>query len=455
MFKNFGNISPWYLMICFLSGLVYFYISYYLQREDTQLLFVFIGFLGIVYIYLLQNQQKLHQNYSFWVWIAFLFRILFLLCIPNLSDDYYRFIWDGKLIQNGIHPYKYLPQEILDLNIMPGIEHEKLVQHMNSPNYYSVYPLVLQIIFYTSSVFSFSSNFWSIVIMRILILMAEFGTYKYIKKILRVLNLPSTHIFWYLLNPLIIIELTGNLHFEGILIFFLLVSWHFLLKNSHVYSAIFFALSVHVKLIPLILLPLIVRKLGVKKGLIYSSVSLFFIFLLFTPLLSISLLKNMLNSLSLYFQTFEFNASIYYMLRWIGYQITGYNEIKIIGKVLPVISTVVILLISCYPIKQPLTYTMFYRKTVLVLFVYYLFSLIVHPWYISLLVVSSVFTNQRYAIIWSILVFATYSAYAMVPYQENYWIIACQYSIVIIYFFIEQKKLKHLHVLNNNSASVV
>ena len=118
------------------------------------------------------------------------------------------------------------------------------------------------------------------------------------------------------------------------MIFFVLLSFWLLLQNRWVGSSAVLALGIGTKLLPLIFLPLLVRYLGWKRGLLYASVTFVFTAVLFLPFLSLDLFQNVFSSLNLYFQKFEFNASVYYLIRAAGYWLEGYNIISGAGFVL-------------------------------------------------------------------------------------------------------------------------
>lgn len=431
------------IIISIISMFLYFILAYQIKRENTLMLFCSIAAAFVIYVYLLGQKEILLHGFNYILFLAFSCRIIFIFSIPALSDDYFRFIWDGRSINSGINPFAYLPDYIREKSMLTGVANVELYNNMNSPHYYSVYPPILQAIFFISAKLSFNNNIVAILILRIFILLAEFGTYIYLKKVIIYLNLNKEKIFWYLLNPLVIIELSGNLHFEGVMLFFATAALYYLLINNLIYSSILLALAVWTKMIPLILLPLIVMKLGFKNGAIYSIIVLAIGAVLFLPFIDNQLISNIGNSVGLYFQKFEFNASIYYILRWIGFEFTGYNTIGIIGKILPLISLVFILIIS-YGYKQNSNDRDFFNSALTILFVYYLFALIVHPWYISFLVLMSVFSGRRFALIWSALILGSYLTYSSLPYKENLWVVMLEYSIVLTVFIFEQIRVKTL-----------
>ena len=62
--------------------------------------------------------------------------------------------------------------------------------------------------------------------------------------------------------------------------------------------------------------------------------------------------------------------------------------------------------------------------------VYFLLSTTVHPWYVATPLLLSVFTRYRFAIVWSLLVMLSYSAYGE-EFNENLSLVAVEYLVVI------------------------
>ncbi|MFT6829080.1 MAG: alpha-1,6-mannosyltransferase [Roseivirga sp.] len=243
-------------------------LGYYIDRTQTiSLLSIFAVMVGAM-VYILKTTSEKEADLPYY-W-SMLLRLLLLFSIPALSDDVYRFIWDGRLITQFVDPYKQLPIDYLSQGI-EGITPDLFLK-LNSPDYFSVYPPFNQIFFFLSVLISPGSEFWSIVILRLVIFIFELGNIGLIRKLLRHYKLPDRYGLFYALNPMVILELTGNLHFEGIMIYFLLLAlWYFEQNKLH-WSAVFFGLSVATKFLPLIFLPLLIRKIGFKKTMLYGLI---------------------------------------------------------------------------------------------------------------------------------------------------------------------------------------
>ncbi|MCU0326657.1 MAG: hypothetical protein MUF45_15630, partial [Spirosomaceae bacterium] len=183
------------------------------------------------------------------------------------------FVFDGRLLAAGINPYLILPSEFVQtIDYQKVIGDSVIYQKLNSPNYYTVYPPFNQAIFGVSAWLSQGDLLTNVIILRSFILLSEIGNIWLISKLLRRFGLESSNINIYAFNPLVILELTGNLHFEAIVIFFLLLAMLWITQRRYTFSAISLALAISAKLLPIIFIPLIINKLKIKKGFVYSSI---------------------------------------------------------------------------------------------------------------------------------------------------------------------------------------
>mgnify|MGYP000073638397 CR=1 FL=1 len=139
---------------------------------------------------------------------------------PNLSPDYFRFLWDGQLILDGVNPYAYTPAELIKEDWLANSTYYqelfKGITQLSKENY-SCYPSINQFYFAISNLFS--NSIWiNLMVMRVLIMGTLILLYKYTKRILKALKKEEKGVLLIFFNPFVLQELVVNLHFEGVMI---------------------------------------------------------------------------------------------------------------------------------------------------------------------------------------------------------------------------------------------
>lgn len=416
--------------------------GYAIPRHHTATLLSAYVLLFAIYLIVIRSKSELDEDeLNLWIIASIVFRAALLFSIPALSDDFYRFIWDGRVLASGANPFDHVPSFYMNSShALPGLDAD-LYEKLNSKHRFSSYPPVCQFIYWISVKLSPDSIHGSVLVVKNILLLFEIGTIWLIKRLTPNFNLPAASVLIYALNPLVILEIAGNVHFEGLMVFFFLLAIYALLRGNTIVSAGAYAFSVCTKLIPLIVLPLLYHPLRKRKAIIYWSVTAVVVVLLYLPLLDPGILQGYTTSLEYYFQRFEFNASIYYLVRGLGYLVFGFNIIQYAGPLLGVIAAALILRIAFKP--DPFfslsagVNTDLFKAMSWCLLIYFLSTTILHPWYLITLLAISIFAGYRFPIAWTGMAFLTYAGYTKTGYDENFYIIALEYSVVMFAVFFE------------------
>jgi len=405
-----SNKTVLFLLIILVMTLFYWHISYETLNQNFYSFIIQYFVLFALFLLLL----KIETNFRRLLIFAISSRIVLLFSIPELSPDFYRFIWDGELLTKGINPYAFLPIELFEKQgFYDSIYMSELYHGITdlSKGNYSNYPVLNQFIFYIPAAL-FNSIYANMIGLKVIVLIADLGAIYFLKKILEYLKQPIHKLWLYALNPFILIEFVGDLHFEGVMICLLLGAIYFVLINKWIYGSILLGLSIQIKLIPLMLLPFFFKHLKWKLsiGFLMISVALFVVIglILWNDAVYFN---NMMKSIEIYFTTFEFNSSLFGVVNHYKSEEMGWNSTYIVGPLLSKIATLLIIVLAAFRnYKSPVD---IFKGMLFALMIYYLFATTVHPWYISMLLVLSLFTDYKFALIWTLLVPLTYSFYAI------------------------------------------
>ncbi len=434
------------IVLAILSIVFYYTFAYHLDRADFIKLITLFGALFFLCFKLIQFEK---WNFKFLLFIGILFRLVFLFTEPNLSQDYYRFIWDGELVLNFINPYLQLPNTLIEQQDLVISNAHELYQGMGelSARHFSNYPPLNQFIFALAAMLGGKSILGATIVMRLIIILSDIGIFYFGRKLLKNLNLSPYLIFWYFLNPLIIIELTGNLHFEGVMLCFFIASLYLLSIKRWMMAAVIYALSISVKLVPLIFLPLFLKHLGFRKSALFYIIIGITSLTLFAPFLSSQFISNYTDTIGLWFSNFEFNSGLYNAIKQIALklEVKPWELIITYGKITPYVLVSLVLLFTFLRKNQKLSVLI--TSMLWILTAYYLLAATVHPWYIVFLVLLTIFTRYRFSLVWSLVVILSYYAYSQINFKEHLGLLSIEYIVVYGFIIFELFRLKSLKLI--------
>ncbi len=203
---------------------------------------------------------------------ALLIRLILIPAAP--SNDIYRYLWEGKLIRNGVSPYGQVADD-------PSVEayRDPFWEQMNHRDKWTAYPPIPLLIFAASGAISYST-----LSLKLLFILCDLGSLWMLILLLRQRGLSIAYSAFYAFNPIILVSFAAEAHFDTLLIFPLLLALWLEGEQRSKTAAIAAALSASVKWISLPLLPFFLGKHWFRNGIILF-LTLFLPALLFLPTL--------------------------------------------------------------------------------------------------------------------------------------------------------------------------
>lgn len=197
--------------------------------------------------------------------VAVVLRLLALPLPPTLSDDVYRYIWDGRVTTHGFNPYRHSPDSVE----LTGLRDQRwtAVAHREVE---TVYPPLAIAVFSIASLFGHSILVW-----KMLLVLIDTASCVVLMRLCRRWDLAEGRAVAYLWNPLVVLEIAGMGHVDAIGVLPLLLGVVALTagrsfeavpsvkeglsgKRARL-AAAWLALSVLAKLVPFVLMPLWAR----------------------------------------------------------------------------------------------------------------------------------------------------------------------------------------------------
>jgi alpha-1,6-mannosyltransferase len=284
---------------------------------------------------------------------------------PKLSNDVYRYLWDGLLVKSDINPYQYVPSEWKLHDLQEA--NMSLYRKVDWRDKFTPYPPLAQHIFVGAHTLygRFGLAGGKFVLALPFILSSALIYFLFDKRLYAA----------FVLNPLFLLEGVANAHLDGWVVFFMIIGLFLYQKQKYIPAAFIWLLAVATKIYPIIFVPFfVVDLLRRKKFLevcIISILSLVTVYLFYRPFVSDSFFA-ITHYLTLPNEQ-EYNASLYrYLYHFMGIARPGVFILA--GKICALIFAGSIFFLALW---KHYSYLVLLSASIL----YLLCSPIVFPWY--------------------------------------------------------------------------
>ncbi len=178
--------------------------------------------------------------------------ILWNFTAPILENDYWRYLWDGRVLAHGINPYLYAPLD-------PALDHLRVFYRhwIGWTKYGTIYPPFAEILFAVTHWIAPDSLFG----LKVMLGIFDLGTGILLALWLKKKKIDPAWSVLYFLNPLVLKEISNSAHLDSVPVFFSFAAVYLFMffPKKRIWSWVALALAVSTKLYPLVLIPLFAR----------------------------------------------------------------------------------------------------------------------------------------------------------------------------------------------------
>ncbi len=201
-----------------------------------------------------RERGSVRMDLALIVGVALLLRLGLIFTTPSLSDDLFRYVWDGKVLNAGVNPYLYPPSapELAHLRgpLWQGINHKE----MPTP-----YPPLAEALF--AAVWRLAPD--SLAAMQGMAVAFDLGVVALLIPMLARFGLDPRRAVIYAWNPLVLVQFAHSGHYDAAMILPLLGAIYLLEAGKGWASGALLGVATLLKLIPAVAAPLFLRFWGV------------------------------------------------------------------------------------------------------------------------------------------------------------------------------------------------
>lgn len=259
------------------------------------------------------------------------------------DNDVWRYLWDGHVVLEGINTYRHSPADIETAydderaplaTLLQEPIWQEVHERVSYASHRTIYPPLTQAAFVLSTAIAPAS----VAVWKTLLTLFDLGTCLLLLDLLRRRSQSPWLLAIYAWNPLVIKEISGSGHLDGLMIFCLVLSLWSIERRRQYLALIALAAAILVKLTPLLLVPLFLRHIAVRRWWVLPTAGL----VAYGPL--ITSLPVIVESLQAFSSQWVFNPGPWLAVRQLshglGFEGRTVADLVALGTTLGVVTAV-------------------------------------------------------------------------------------------------------------------
>ncbi|MBC2732956.1 MAG: glycosyltransferase [Desulfobacteraceae bacterium] len=171
-----------------------------------------------------------------------------------VSNDVYRYVWEGFIQNQGFNPYQIAPNDPLLAGLIQG-DMATIWQQINHKDFSAAYPPLIMHLFRALSAISSSP-----ILFKITMIGFDLVTIGALVLIVQRRKIPPAHLFWYVANPLVLVYVAGEAHLDIVQAAFLMWALYFIGCRKPVMGFLAMGMAAVSKYFAIVALPFVIKR---------------------------------------------------------------------------------------------------------------------------------------------------------------------------------------------------